>query len=184
MDPAATFDVRVLVELYDTAAAHGRYEESVSELEHALQTAELAAADRAPDHLVAAALLHDVGHLILGDADVPITDAGHELTGARWLRRWFGPSVTAPVALHVAAKRRLCATDAGYIAGLSPASLHTLGLQGGPMTPDEVLRFDGTTNANAAVRLRRWDDRAKVEGARTRPFALWTDLLEPLARTG
>ena len=40
------------------------YDEALSQLDHAIQTAALAVHDGAGDELVAAALLHDVGHLL------------------------------------------------------------------------------------------------------------------------
>ena len=105
-------DLDELFELYRSPAARRMYDEDVTELDHALQAAALARAEDAPDHLVAAALLHDVGHLVANDnvsLDEELTDDfQHERVGARYLTRWFGPEVTAPVALHVAAKRYLC----------------------------------------------------------------------------
>ncbi len=105
-----------------------------------------ARSEGAPDHLVAAALLHDVGHLVSDDnvtLDDDLTDDfHHERVGAQYLARWFGPEVTAPVALHVAAKRYLCAVEPGYLDGLSPSSTRSLALQGGPMSADEVTRFE------------------------------------------
>jgi gamma-butyrobetaine dioxygenase len=77
------------------------------------------------------------------------------------LSRWFAPAVTEPVRLHVAAKRYLVATEADYAARLSPASVHTLGLQGGPMDEDEISAFRASGHADAAVRLRRFDEAAK-----------------------
>ena len=125
-----------LVALYASPAALRMYDEAVTELDHALQAAALAQSDGAPDHLVAAALLHDVGHLVSDDnvtLDDDLTDDfHHERVGAQYLARWFGPEVTAPVALHVAAKRYLCAIEPGYLDGLSPSSARSLALQGGP----------------------------------------------------
>jgi phosphonate degradation associated HDIG domain protein len=141
--------------------------EPVSQAEHALQAAWLAERDGAPDALIVSALLHDVGHLLLGPsgdvADEGI-DSRHEEAGAAWLARHFGPEVAEPARLHVEAKRYLCATDPGYLAGLSAASLRSLGLQGGPMTPAEIERFERHPGHEGAVRLRRWDDAAKVPG--------------------
>ena len=175
----------VLADLYDSEAAHQLYDEKVTELEHALQTAALAEADRAPKELVAAALLHDVGHLLAGDL-VAIeeeleADARHEAVGARFLRRWFGSGVTAPVAMHVAAKRYLCAVDADYAAALSPSSARSLAVQGGAMEPAEVLAFEKRPDHEAAVALRRWDDLAKIAGAVTPEFAHFRELLRDLA---
>jgi phosphonate degradation associated HDIG domain protein len=157
-----------LFALYASPAALRMYDEDVTELEHALQSAALAQADGAPGHLVAAALLHDVGHLVSDDNvtldDELAEDCHHERVGARYLARWFGPEVTAPVALHVAAKRYLCAVEHGYLDGLSPSSLRSLQLQGGPMTGAEVEAFERLPHHATATLVRRWDDRAKVGG--------------------
>lgn len=139
------------------------YDEDVSQLDHALQCAALAVADGADDALVVAALVHDVGHLLAGHD--PDADLRHEAAGARHLRPIFGAAVAAPVAAHVDAKRYLCATDPGYLAGLSAASRHSLELQGGPMDEEEQRRFLARQRAGDAIRLRRWDDLAKVPDA-------------------
>lgn len=173
-----------LTALYAGGTAQRLYDESVTELAHGLQAAQLASRAGAPDTLVAAALLHDVGHLVAEDLhhiDVELDgDAEHEAVGARYLRRWFPAAVTAPVALHVAAKRYLCATDVGYAARLSPSSIRSLEVQGGPLRGDEVRAFEARPFADAAVQLRRWDDAAKVAGAATATFADYRPLLESL----
>jgi gamma-butyrobetaine dioxygenase len=157
-----------LFALYASPGALRMYDEDVTELEHALQAAALARADGAPDHLVAAALLHDVGHLVSNDNvtldDDLTTDFRHEGVGARYLTRWFGPEVTAPVALHVAAKRYLCAIEASYLDGLSASSVRSLHLQGGPMTDAEIAAFEQRPHHREATQVRRWDDLAKVGG--------------------
>jgi gamma-butyrobetaine dioxygenase len=131
---------------------------------------------------VAAALLHDVGHLLVERDRVPTTDLQHEAVGARALARWFEPEVTNPIALHVAAKRYLCAVDPGYFGILSPGSVRSLELQGGPMTPEEVGRFEALPGAEAAARLRRWDEGAKVPGVDAGEFTDHRQLLMGLAR--
>ena len=119
--------------------------ESVSMTEHALQAAFFARTAGAPPTLIVAALLHDIGHLV---DDVPsdiadwTTDAHHEQVGSSWLAQRFRPEVSEPVRLHVPAKRYLLATDAEYFAKLSPASVITLKLQGGPMAAHEVAKFE------------------------------------------
>jgi phosphonate degradation associated HDIG domain protein len=141
--------------------------EAVTETEHALQCAHLAEQSGASPELIAAALLHDVGHLLHGlpeDAAERGLDGRHEAEGAAWLRVHFGPAVVDPVRLHVAAKRYLCAVEPDYHAGLSEASRRSLRLQGGPMSPDEVRRFEQEPWFRSAVAVRRWDDAAKVPG--------------------
>lgn len=155
--------------LLAAGAAHRYDNEPISQLDHALQAAALAEADDAPDPLIVAALLHDVGHLLVphaGAASLAGRDRRHEASGARWLSRaGFGPEVTEPVRLHVAAKRHL-ARDPAYLASLSEESARTLRLQGGPFTAPEDEAFLQTPWANQAIRLRRWDDAAKDPAAR------------------
>jgi phosphonate degradation associated HDIG domain protein len=141
--------------------------EDVTETDHALQCARLADASGAPGPLVAAALLHDVGHLLHGlpeDIAGRGIDGRHEDAGSRWLARSFGPEVVDPVRLHVAAKRYLCAVEPDYAAGLSESSRVSLGLQGGAFSPDEAARFEREPFWRDAVTVRRWDDEAKVPG--------------------
>jgi phosphonate degradation associated HDIG domain protein len=156
-----------IAELFATRGHREYFGEAVSEEEHALQAAHLAERDRADDALVAAALLHDIGHLLHGfgeDVAERGIDARHEEIGHAWLTRRFRPPVADPVRLHVDAKRYLCATDPAYLDRLSPASKRSLDLQGGPFTLAEVAAFERHPHHAAAVRLRRWDDAAKVPG--------------------
>lgn len=171
--------IEALVDLYRSPAGSMRYDEHVTELEHALQCADLAMDDGADDALVIAALFHDVGHLLPDGAastttpadaalSFPDHDDEHEITGSVVLRACFGVDVSAPVALHVLAKRYLCGVDDGYLNLLSESSVHSLSMQGGPMSAEECSRFRHRPGWESAVRLRRWDDAAKVPGARTR----------------
>ena len=107
----------------------------------------------------------------------------HGEAGARWLSQWFGDAVTEPVRLHVAAKRYLCAVDAGYFGLLSAESVRTLSLQGGPMTAAEVAAFEALPHARDAVAVRRWDDQAKDTAVTPPRFAHFAPLLEALVRT-
>jgi phosphonate degradation associated HDIG domain protein len=158
-----------IVEIFEAKGGEAYFGEPVSQLEHALQAAYYAERDDAPPWLVAAALLHDIGHL-LHDMPEHIADLGidarHEDLGHAWLAQHFGPEVTAPVRMHVDAKRYLCATDAEYLSLLSPASVHSLQLQGGPFSEGEAREFEQRPFAREAVRLRRWDDLAKAPGMR------------------
>ena len=179
--------IEELLDRYRGPLARQRYDESVDQLEHALQCAALAQAAGAADDLVAAALLHDVGHLLTADKWAPDgrpdLDLAHEAVGARYLRQWFGPSVTAPVALHVAAKRYLCGAEPAYARRLSAGSVHSLRLQGGPMGHDERRRFEQLPGWESAVQVRRWDDEAKVVGAASPPFDDHEARLRSLAGT-
>ena len=156
-----------IIDLFARCGATAYYGESVSQMEHALQAAELAAQDGALDNLIIAALLHDVGHLLAGE-DEDVADRGlddrHEEAGYTWLAAYFGPDVTEPIRLHVAAKRYLCAVDPGYLTSLSSASRLSLSLQGGPMGVEECIHFKNNPAHYDAIRLRHWDDTAKVPG--------------------
>lgn len=153
--------------LFTERGSQAYFGEPVSQLEHALQAAAQAKEAGASEPEIVAALLHDLGHLLHGReetiADAGI-DAGHEAVGERWLERHFPPAITRPVLLNVAAKRYLCATEEHYLEGLSPASRRSLTLQGGPMSQDECQRFQMLAEWQSAVRLRRWDDKAKIPG--------------------
>jgi phosphonate degradation associated HDIG domain protein len=159
--------------------------EPVSMTEHALQAAYFAQLGGAPAPLIVAALLHDIGHLV---EDVPSDiadwkhDAHHEEVGSRWLATRFGPEVSEPVRLHVPAKRYLLATDRAYFAKLSPASVITLELQGGPMAGDELARFESEPFYREAVRVRQWDDQGKVHGLATPAIEDYRNLLATLHR--
>jgi phosphonate degradation associated HDIG domain protein len=154
-----------ITRIFEEKGGAAYFGEPVSQLEHALQAAYHAESENAPAWLVVAALLHDIGHL-LHDMPEHVADLGidsrHEDLGHAWLAQDFGPEVAAPVRLHVAAKRYLCATDAEYLKLLSPASLQSLALQGGPFTEAEAREFEQLPFAAEAVKLRRWDDLAKV----------------------
>lgn len=170
--------------LFDKRGSGAYFGEAVSMTEHALQTAHFAHLDGAPPWLELAALLHDVGHLV---EDVPddiadwVSDAHHEDIGGRWLAPRFGVQIAAVVRLHVPAKRYLCATDSSYFAKLSPASVHTLALQGGPMSPREVAAFEMQPQHREAVQVRQWDDRGKVAGLATHSLPQYRELIERLA---
>jgi phosphonate degradation associated HDIG domain protein len=141
------------------------YSEMVSQTSHAVQCAQLAEQENASSALVLAALLHDVGHLMdledLDGKEVHDFDTAHEATGSRALASVFPPAVTAPIAMHVDAKRWLCAKEEGYSETLSEASIASLALQGGPMSDTEADRFMAMPHFEDAISLRRWDDFGK-----------------------
>jgi phosphonate degradation associated HDIG domain protein len=147
--------------------------EAVTQLEHALQAAMLAEIEGATPALIAAALLHDIGHL-LHDLPDDAPDAGiddvHEELAHQWLRSHFGPEVTEPVRMHVAAKRYLCAVEPEYWASLSDVSQQSLELQGGAFSAAEAREFKRNPFFEDGVRLRRWDDQAKIPGLDTPPL--------------
>jgi phosphonate degradation associated HDIG domain protein len=170
--------------IFQKGGASAYFGENVSMTEHALQAAHFAQAASASPALIVAALLHDIGHLV---DDVPndiadwTADAHHEEVGGRWLAQRFRPEVSEPVRLHVPAKRYLLATDAEYFAKLSPASVITLKLQGGPMAAHEIAEFETEPFYKEAVRVRQWDDRGKVAGLKTPGLDDYRALIEELA---
>jgi [1-hydroxy-2-(trimethylamino)ethyl]phosphonate dioxygenase len=160
--------------------------ERVSMTEHMLQSAYAAEQDGAPPQLVAAALLHDYGHFIHdlpSDAADHGIDTQHEEVAHAFLSEHFGPEIAEPIRMHVAAKRYLCATDPSYLDELSPASVHSLNLQGGPYSPAEVAEFEMSPYARDAVRLRRYDDIGKVEGLETPDLEHYRAVLAASMRT-
>lgn len=160
----------LVVHLLDSCGDSQYGSEAVSQREHALQCALLARQKGYASHLVAACLLHDIGHLLHDlpeDAPERGIDDVHEDRGAAWLESRFLPDVVEPVRLHVAAKRYLCAVEADYFSLLSPPSVLSLELQGGPMSAPEIEAFRANPHHQAAVDLRRLDDEAKVPGLPT-----------------
>lgn len=160
-----------------------RYGEDVSQLDHALQTAHHAKLDGAPPALIAAALLHDVGHMMQKageDAADHGVDTRHEQISAGYLARAFGPEVTEPIRLHVAAKRYRVAVDPAYLEHLSKASLQSLALQGGPMNSVEIAAFLAEPAAQDALRLRGYDEAGKAPEAEVSSFESYQDLLRDL----
>jgi len=188
--------VDAIAELFTSEGARDYLGEPVTVAAHLLQAGALAEAAGAPPALIAAALLHDVGHLrgadpsaveLSGRELMAGTDNRHGHRGAAWLSQWFPADVTEPVRLHVGAKRYLCAVEPSYFALLSQASVYTLSVQGGPMTAEEAREFAALPYAADAVRVRRWDDQAKDPLAAVPDFdhyrPLLTDLYNPPSGT-
>ena len=181
-------EINVADEVLAIYRAHGAsayFGEHVSMTEHALQAAHFARADGAPQTLIVAALLHDIGHLLEPAPEAIedwVADARHEVSGARWLAQRFAAEISEPVRLHVPAKRYLCWTEASYFARLSSASVHTLDLQGGPMSAHEAAQFEGERFYKEAVAIRRWDDQAKVAGLVTASLGDYLALIAAAAR--
>ena len=176
-----------IAELFAGPGARDYLGEAVTIGGHMRQAGALAEAAGAAAPLVAAALLHDVGHLrsdLRGGLPRDSTDARHGRAGAQWLSQWFGAAVTEPVRLHVAAKRYLCATEPGYFALLSAESVRTLALQGGPMTAEQAAAFEALPYARDALAVRRWDDEAKDPAATPPEFDHFEALLRALLKGG
>jgi gamma-butyrobetaine dioxygenase len=169
--------VEAIARLFTGPGARDYLGEPVTIGIHMRQAGALAEGAGADGELVAAALLHDVGHLRSE------TDSRHGDAGAQWLSQWFSAAVTEPVRLHVQAKRYLCATKPGYFALLSQESVRTLELQGGPMTAEQAAAFEALPFARDAVAVRRWDDQAKDPAVTPPEFAHFEPLLRSLVRS-
>lgn len=158
--------------------------EGVTQLEHALQTAQRAEREQASDELVTAALLHDLGHLLNLQGATPTArgiDDQHQYFAIPFIRQVFPPAVVEAIRLHVDAKRALCALEPEYYEALSEDSKRSLTLQGGIFSRAETEAFLAKPFAENALRVRRWDDAAKVPGETTPAFAHY---LEVAARVG
>lgn len=135
---------------------HGVWdEESVDELDHALQAAARAIDDGADDELVLAAALHDLAHSpLFGD----VAAGRHDKVAQDWLAPRFGDRVGWLAGAHVAAKRYLVATDPEYATTLSDVSIDSLHHQGGAGVDPSFTEHPWWPDA---LRLRRYDDAAK-----------------------
>ena len=97
--------------LFDYIVRRGQsfYDESVTQLEHALQCANQAHISEASPTQITSALLHDLGHFLLDEHNADkaflADDLNHEAVGASFLEPFFPDAVTTPVRLHVPAKR-------------------------------------------------------------------------------
>ncbi len=159
--------------------------EPVTQLEHALQGGHLAEQAGATDALITATFLHDLGHMLNLQGETPTArgiDDTHQYFAIPFLRGTFGDDVLEPIRLHVDAKRALCALEQDYFDGLSEDSRRSLQLQGGVYTTGEAEQFRARPYAEDAMRLRRWDDLAKVAGAATPPADHFLDIARRVAK--
>jgi [1-hydroxy-2-(trimethylamino)ethyl]phosphonate dioxygenase len=175
--------VAFIADIFSRRGADSYLGEEVTMSEHMLQGALLAEQAGANDGLIAAALLHDIGHYT-NEFPEDALDRGinnhHDSAGAAVLEPYFPQTVVDCVRHHVAAKRYLCATDPNYFDRLSAASVHTLNLQGGPMTTDEVASFTKNPALEEIVQVRIWDDEGKVAGVATPQFSHFMPMLQRL----
>lgn len=186
---APTMSTDILAQIAQRLDINGRHQyglSDINQIQHGLQAAALAEKAGDPPALIAAALMHDIGHMLhtLGEnpAEEGIDDQ-HEDVGHAFLVAHFGPEVTEPVRLHVAAKRYLCGKEADYFAKLSKDSVLSLSLQGGPMSAEEITAFERLPHWQEAVRLRRYDEGAKVKGLQTPPLAHFMPYVAQVLRT-
>ena len=177
-----------IVQLLESRATTWYGQEAVSQLHHALQCAHLAEQAQESAETVVAALLHDLGHMLsaavtpAADQEAaPTKDDLHQYVALPFLRKCFSDAVLEPIKLHVDAKRYLCATDSLYWDSLSPASKHSLEVQGGRFDDAQVRAFEELTYYAQAVRLRRYDDLAKVPDQVTPALAHYASMMEQVA---
>ncbi|GAB3252424.1 HD domain-containing protein [Chitinimonas naiadis] len=159
--------------------------EAISQREHALQAAWLSEQAGEDDALVIACLLHDLGHLLFEQADDDLDkgiDDLHQFKVLPFLRHLLPDAVVTPIGLHVDAKRYLCHAEPGYFAALSSASRTSLALQGGVMDDVTAIAFAHQPHAQRAIKLRRYDDAAKVVGMRTPDLDHFLPRLTALAK--
>jgi phosphonate degradation associated HDIG domain protein len=182
----ASDPIEMIAGLIDGKGERGYGLSLVNQRAHALQAALLAEQSGCAEALITAALLHDIGHMVHDLGEDPAAegvDDRHEELGHAFLSRYFGPEVTEPVRLHVAAKRYLCGTEPDYFGRLSSDSVRSLALQGGPMSAEEASAFAATPGAAEAVQLRRFDEGAKVKGLTTPPVAHFLPQVRRCLRT-
>ena len=178
--------VAFIADIFERRGAESYLGEDVTMSQHMLQGAKLAEDAGASDELIAAALLHDIGHYTneFGpDAAAMGLDNHHDEAGAAVIAPFFPSVVTDCVRAHVAAKRYLCAVDAAYFGKLSQASIDTLKLQGGPMNEDEVAAFQQGENLDAIIQVRLWDDQGKDPAMETPPFGHYAPVLQRVVDT-
>jgi phosphonate degradation associated HDIG domain protein len=184
IDPEALTSATIVAFLGDIFERRGGEEylgEPVTMAEHMLQGAYLAEQQGEDEIIIAATLLHDIGHFTseFGTFSMDDThDKHHEEAGAEIVQRFFPQLVIDCVGLHVAAKRYICATDPAYFDQLSAASIHSLKLQGGPMNAAEVAAFETNPNFREIVRVRHLDDAGKIAGMATPGFAHYAPMLQ------
>lgn len=173
--------VPFLAEIFDSRGAEEYLGEPVTMAEHMLQGATMAEEAGMTEEIIVATLLHDIGHFHseFGTFSMDDTeDRHHEEAGARVLDSFFPSLVTDCVRLHVAAKRYLCAVDPEYFNALSEASVHSLKLQGGPMTAEEVTAFERNPNLREIVQVRHLDDAGKRADMVTPGFAHFAPMVQ------
>jgi phosphonate degradation associated HDIG domain protein len=173
-----------VVDLFESAKAAEYLGEDITLVEHMVQCGDLAVEDGADDWLVVAALLHDIGHILISDAQ-EAQDAGedrhHDEVGAAWIAQRFPEEIVEAVRLHVDAKKYLVSEVPGYVDQLSEASRITLKIQGGGFTEQECAEFLEQPFALEAIDLRVWDDAGKVRGTTSTDLSRFREAIEACA---
>ena len=173
--------VAFLQDIFDRRGGEEYLGEPVTMSQHMLQGAHLAELAGEPEATVVAALLHDIGHFTSEFGTFSMSDNKdrfHEEAGATVLKPFFPEIVTDCVRHHVAAKRYLCATRPEYFQQLSEASVHSLNLQGGPMSDSEVRTFEQQENLKDIVKVRQFDDAGKIANLKTKSFAEYAPMVQ------
>ena len=173
--------VAFLQDIFDRRGGEEYLGEPVTMAEHMLQGAHLAELAGEPEATIVAALLHDIGHFTSEFGTFSMNDTEdrfHEEAGATVLQPFFPTIVTDCVQHHVSAKRYLCATNPEYFQQLSDASVHSLNLQGGPMSPLEVQTFEQQENLQEIVRVRHFDDAGKIANVKTKSFTDYAPMVQ------
>ena len=177
--------VNHIEDVFKRRGAESYLGEQVTMAQHMLQTAQCAEQAGADDSQIVAALLHDIGHY-KNEISENVLAKGknnfHEEAGANFLEDYFPSSVVEPIRQHVAAKRYLCAVKSDYFERLSPASVHTLNLQGGPMNTEEVEEFEKNDYLEQCIQLRYWDEDGKDPERKHPPFSYYRSLIESLVK--
>ena len=157
--------------------------EPVTMGQHMLQGATMAEQSKEPDEIIIGTLLHDIGHFTseFGTFSMEDTeDRYHEDAGAAVLEQFFPKVITDCCRHHVAAKRYLCATDPEYFQKLSTASIHSLNLQGGPMSEAELKDFEKNPNLKKILKVRLYDDAGKIPDMITPSFWHFAPLVQKM----
>jgi phosphonate degradation associated HDIG domain protein len=184
--PLVTLETpEAIVEFMTECGGESYFGEPVTVLEHCLQAAYFAREADSSNAQIVAALLHDLGHLLHREGE-DVADRGvdtrHEELPDRILSAHLPTAVTEPIRLHVAAKRYLCSVDSAYLDALSPSSVLSLGLQGGPMSRGESEAFLRLPFAPESIALRHWDDEAKIADLQVPEIGSYLPLLKALWR--
>ena len=173
--------VAFLEDIFERRGGEEYLGEPVTMAEHMLQGATIAEQNGEPEIIVVSALLHDIGHFTseFGMFSMEDTkDRLHEDAGAKVLQNFFPQLVIDCVRYHVAAKRYLCATRPSYFYRLSEASVHSLNLQGGPMSDDEAKEFEKNPYLKDILKVRYLDEAGKSEDMSIPSFSYFAPMVQ------